>query len=108
MELAKGKCVPCEKGTPKLSEEKIRELLPQVPAWKLGKEGDRIQRTFELDEFMPAMAFVNKIAELAEKEGHHPDFHIHYNKVKLVLWTHAIGGLHENDFVMAAKIDRLA
>jgi 4a-hydroxytetrahydrobiopterin dehydratase len=103
--LAAKSCVPCEKGGKGLTADEIARLLPQVPAWRMGK--NRIQREFVFDEFAPAMRFVNKVADLAEKEGHHPDFHIHYNKVRLDLWTHAIGGLHENDFVMAAKIDAL-
>jgi 4a-hydroxytetrahydrobiopterin dehydratase len=106
-ELSAKTCVPCRKGAPALTDAQVKELLPQVPQWRLGKKGDRIARTFTFDEFAPAMAFVNKVADLAEREGHHPDFKIHYNEVELVLWTHAIGGLHENDFVMAAKIDRL-
>lgn len=106
--LAAKKCVPCSKTSKKLSAKEVEGLLPEVPEWALGKKGDRIEREFVFDEFAPAMAFVNKVAALAEDEGHHPDFHVHYNKVKLVLWTHAIGGLHQNDFVMAARIDRLA
>ena len=100
-------CVPCRKGSKGLTPAQVKELLPEVPQWRLGKQGDRLARTFTFDEFAPAMAFVNKVADLAEREGHHPDFKIHYNEVELVLWTHAIGGLHENDFVMAAKIDLL-
>ncbi|HEX7898727.1 MAG TPA: 4a-hydroxytetrahydrobiopterin dehydratase [Planctomycetota bacterium] len=107
-QLASKKCVPCSKGTKKLSEEEVRNLLQEVPEWKLGPNKDRIAREFGFPEFAPAMVFVNQVAALAEEEGHHPDFHVHYNKVKLVLWTHAIGGLHDNDFVMAARIDRLA
>jgi 4a-hydroxytetrahydrobiopterin dehydratase len=106
--LASKNCVPCSKGSKGLTAKEVEARLPEVPKWALGKKGDRIEREFVFDEFMPAMGFVNKVAELAEREGHHPDFHVHYNKVRLVLWTHAIGGLHENDFVMAAKIDLLA
>jgi 4a-hydroxytetrahydrobiopterin dehydratase len=107
-DLASKKCVPCSKASKGLTAAQVKALLPEVPDWSLGKKRDRISRTFTFDEFAPAMAFVNKVAALAEEEGHHPDFHIHYNKVELVLWTHAIGGLHTNDFVMAARIDRLA
>jgi len=107
-DLAARKCVPCSKGARGLSKEEVEKLLPEVPGWSLGKKGDRIEREFVFDEFMPAIDFVNKVAKLAEDEGHHPDVHVHYNKVKLVLWTHAIGGLHQNDFVMAARIDRVS
>ncbi len=106
-DLASKTCVPCSGTSKGVPPSRVRALLPEIPAWKLGKSGDRISRTFKFDEFAPAMAFVNKVAALAEEQGHHPDFHIHWNKVELVLWTHAIGGLHENDFVMAARIDRL-
>jgi 4a-hydroxytetrahydrobiopterin dehydratase len=105
--LEKKSCVPCSGGLPALDPAVVQTLLRHVPAWKLAKDGKRISRTFTFDEFAPAMKFVNRVADLAEAEGHHPDFHIHWNKVELVLWTHAIGGLHENDFIVAAKIDRL-
>ena len=82
-------------------------MLAAVPLWSL-QEGDaRLVRRFEFKDFVQAMEFVNRVAGIAEAEGHHPDIAIHWNKVDLVLWTHAIGGLHENDFIVAAKIDRL-
>jgi 4a-hydroxytetrahydrobiopterin dehydratase len=108
-DLAKGKCVPCEgSGEKKLEPAQVQAYLPQVPDWKLSKDGQSISRKFKFEDFVPAMKFVNKVADLAEAEGHHPDFHIHWNKVELVLWTHALGGLHLNDFVVAAKIDGIA
>lgn len=100
-ELKQKKCIPCEGGQP-LSEDKANDLLKQVPDWNL--KGKKIERDFDFDDFKQAMQFVNKVADVAEGEGHHPDFHIHYNKVNLVLWTHEMDGLSENDFVMAAKI----
>ncbi len=106
-ELAQKRCVPCRGGTPSLPAEKVKEYLGAVPQWTVATDGKRISRTFTFKDFVQAMKFVNKVADVAEGQGHHPDIHIHWNKVDLELWTHAIGGLHENDFVMAAKIDGL-
>ena len=86
----------------------MKEYLGAVPQWTVSADGKQISRTFTFKDFVQAMKFVNTVAEVAEEQGHHPDIHIHWNKVELVLWTHAIGGLHENDFVMAAKLERLA
>ena len=108
MDLHQKKCQPCRNAAQPMSAEIAGKMLKQIPEWKINRESNRITRKFEFDEFMPAMEFVNKVAQLAEEEGHHPDFFIHYNRVELILWTHKIGGLHENDFIMAAKIDRLA
>ena len=105
MELTKRHCVPCEGGTPKLDRARIQALLPEVPGW--AETGDRLRRTFEHADFRAAMAFVNRMADLAEAEGHHPDFTVHYSRVDVELWTHAVGGLSENDFVLAAKISAL-
>ena len=104
-ELTQKKCVPCEGGVPPMSDEKAQEMLQQTPGWE--KEGKKIQREFKFKDFVEAMKFVNKVADLAESEDHHPDIHIYWNKVKLVLWTHAIGGLSENDFIMAAKVNEI-
>ena len=106
-ELTAKSCVPCRGGVPPLTEEEARRLCEAVPAWALLQNGMRLVRRFEFRDFKAAMEFVNRVAELAEEEGHHPDFEIHWNKVELTLWTHKIGGLHENDFILAAKIDRL-
>jgi 4a-hydroxytetrahydrobiopterin dehydratase len=106
-ELASRNCVPCRGGIPPLSEEKARALLAGTPLWSLEEQGARLARRFEFRDFVQAMEFVNRVAEIAEAQGHHPDIAIHWNKVDLVVWTHAIGGLHENDFILAAKIDRL-
>ena len=107
MDLTQKKCKPCEGGMKPLSPEAARTLGGQVPKWKLRKDEPRLWREYTFKDFMRAVKFVNKVAELAEAEGHHPDVHIHYNKVKLVLWTHDLGGLSENDFILAAKIDEL-
>jgi 4a-hydroxytetrahydrobiopterin dehydratase len=107
VDLARKSCVPCRGGAPPLSESEIRALLGQTPRWKLEEDGRRLKRAFEFADFMEAMRFVNRVADVAEAEGHHPDIAIHWNRVELTLWTHKIGGLHENDFILAAKIDAL-
>lgn len=90
-----------------LTPDEARALAPQVPKWKIRKDEPRLWREYTFKDFARAMKFVTKVAEIAESENHHPDIHIHYNKVKLVLWTHDLGGLSENDFILAAKIDEL-
>ncbi len=107
MEQLPTKCVPCEGGIPALTEDHARERHGAVPRWTL--EFPRIRRHFVLRDFRKALAWVNRVGMLAEEEGHHPDFHITgWNKVELVLWTHAVNGLSDNDFVLARKIDELA
>jgi 4a-hydroxytetrahydrobiopterin dehydratase len=105
--LAGKSCVPCRGGIPPLAEAAARELAAGTPGWRLEENATRLQRRFEFRDFVEAMKFVNRVADVAEQEGHHPDIAIHWNKVDLTLWTHKIGGLHENDFIVAAKIDRL-
>ena len=107
-ELTKQKCKPCDGGMKALAPEEARALVSETPKWKLRKDEPRLWREFTFKDFARAMKFVTKVAELAEKEGHHPDVHIHYNLVKLVLWTHDLGGLSRNDFILAAKIDTLS
>ena len=105
--LAAKSCVPCRGGVPPLTEAAAREMKAKTPGWALEEAGTRLQRRFEFRDFVAAMQFVNRVADVAEKEGHHPDIAIHWNKVDLTLWTHKIGGLHENDFILAAKVNRL-
>lgn len=107
--LAKKKCVPCEGGIPPLTLEEIRNFLPKVTGWELGEEAShkQIVKKFEFKDFVEAMKFVDQVADIAENEGHHPNIDVRYNKVRLTNYTHAIGGLHENDFILAAKIDSL-
>jgi 4a-hydroxytetrahydrobiopterin dehydratase len=105
--LASRSCVPCRGGIPPLTAAAAEELLAGTRGWQLEQNATRLQRRFEFRDFVEAMKFVNRVADLAEQEGHHPDFAIHWNKVDLTLWTHKIGGLHENDFILAAKINRL-
>ena len=106
-DLSQKKCVPCEGGEMPLGEDSAKELKKLIdPAWEL--EAKKINREFVFKDFKEAIAFVNKVAEIAESEGHHPDINIHaYKKVDIDLSTHAIGGLSGNDFILAAKIDKL-
>ena len=104
--LTEKKCVPCEGGMPPLTLEKIGAYLPQLKEWEV-LDNIKIRKRFKFKNFVEAMGFVNKVAEIAEGEGHHPDITINYNRVTISLTTHVIGGLSENDFVMAAKIDEL-
>ncbi len=105
MDLTAKKCVPHETNTPPLGINKIKEYLKEIPEWLLF--GEKIQRQFKFKDFKASMRFVLKVAELAEKEGHHPDINIAYNRVTLTLFTHTISGLSENDFILAAKIDKI-
>ena len=105
MDLTQKKCVPCEAGTPPLEEKKVNELLGQLPEWTL-KDG-HVYRKFKFKNFVDVIKFINSVAEIAEQEGHHPDFCVHYNKVEIEIWTHAIKGLSENDFILAAKIENI-
>ncbi|KKQ09197.1 MAG: hypothetical protein US19_C0016G0020 [Candidatus Daviesbacteria bacterium GW2011_GWB1_36_5] len=102
-DLTKKKCVPCDTGEGKLEQNKVKEYLKAVHEWFL--IGDTIVREYKFKDFKEAMSFINRVADLAEEEGHHPDLFVSYNKVKLTLMTHAAGGLTENDFIMAAKIN---
>lgn len=107
MSLAEKKCQPCRSGTPPLSQTEVASYLSQIsPEWQL--EGSKIRREFRFSSFPEAIAFVTQVAEIAEQEDHHPDITINYRRVRLQLTTHAAGGLTENDFILAAKIDALA
>ena len=105
MDLTKKKCVPCEGGVAPLSEKDSQRLLQSTPTWLL--EAKKISRNFKFDNFVQALAFVVKIGDIAEEEGHHPDITFGWGYVNVVLNTHSIGGLSENDFIVASKIDRL-
>lgn len=101
------KCVACEGGVPPLDKATAEKYITETPGWTLSEDGKQISRTFEFEDFKEAIGFVNKVASIAEEEGHHPDIHIFWNKVKLDLSTHAIKGLSENDFILAAKVSKL-
>ena len=107
MELTEKKCVPCEGGVPPIAGQEIDNYTCQLTTpWDVLDE-KKIRKEFTFDDFKETMTFVNKVADLAEEEGHHPDMHVFYGKTIVELWTHAISGLSENDFIMAAKIDEL-
>ncbi len=107
VDLASRRCLPCERGVAPFTRAQAEALLPQVPNWVLNAEGKGLQRSFMCKDFKDAISFVQTVAELAEAEGHHPDIAIHYRKVTLTLTTHAIKGLSENDFILAAKISKI-
>ena len=102
--LAGKSCVPCEGGVPPLSSEEISLLLPQVNGWTV-HDGKKLTRTYTFPDFAQALAFVNRAGAVAEAEAHHPDLFLTWGKVGVEVWTHAIGGLSENDFILAAKLD---
>lgn len=107
-QLIKSHCKPCEGGVDPLSHEQARDHLKAVPEWELGSDGKTIHRKWQMKNFVKAMEFLQKVAEVAEQEQHHPDLHLTgYRNVRIELTTHAIGGLSENDFILAAKIDNL-
>ncbi len=107
-ELASFTCIPCRGGTPPLEEEKIKFMLDVVLGWKRSESNiDKIEKLFKFKNFTESMQFVNRVAEIAEDQDHHPDIFIHWNEVTITLWTHAIKGLFDNDFILAAKIDEI-
>ncbi len=107
-QLTHKKCLPCEGEVPKYTPAEARAQLEKLPDWRLTKDGQRIRRDWVVKNFMAGMDFFNRVAQVAEEDGHHPDLHLEgYRNVWIELWTHAIGGLSENDFILAAKIDRL-
>ena len=107
--LTEASCVPCRGGVPALGDAEIAELLPQVAGWQVVERDGvkRLSREYAFPDFRGAMAFAVEVGELAEREGHHPDLHVAWGRVGVDIWTHKIRGLHRNDFVLAAKIDRL-
>ena len=108
MSLTAKTCTPCRGGVPPLGPSEAERLLPEIPGWTLTEHATRIERTFQLPDFARALALVEKIATLAEAEGHHPDIAFGWGYCRVVFYTHKIKGLHENDFIMAAKVNRLA
>jgi 4a-hydroxytetrahydrobiopterin dehydratase len=107
-QLRAKKCLPCEGGVPKLTMNEATGQLTKLMGWTIIHEGERIRKEWIVKNFMAGMRFFNEVAEIAESEGHHPDLHIvGYRNVAIEIWTHAIGGLSENDFILAAKIDEV-
>jgi 4a-hydroxytetrahydrobiopterin dehydratase len=105
--LAKKKCVPCEEGGEPLSREEAEKLLKELNDWLLIDDAHMLAKSFHFSDFAESMEFVNKVAAIAEEEGHHPDLTISWGDVGVELTTHAMEGLSENDFIMAAKIDEI-
>ena len=105
--LAEKECVPCRGGVPALKGQDLNWLAGELKAgWRVVNE-HHLEREFQFKDFREALAFTNKVGELAEAQGHHPDIYLAWGKVKVTIWTHKIDGLTESDFVLAAKIDRL-
>lgn len=107
--LSQEKCVPCESDIPPMKKDEIAEFLKDVPEWKLVKKDGvkHLKRTFKFKDFAEALAFTNKVGEIAEEEGHHPVIKLTWGRVTVEWWTHNINGLHKNDFIMAAKTSEI-
>lgn len=104
--LLNKKCVPCEgKGIKPFTKDEAEDYLKELEGWKANQSFMQISKEFKFKDFIGAINFVDRVADVAEMEGHHPDIHVYYNKVVIELWTHSIGGLSENDFIVAARID---
>jgi 4a-hydroxytetrahydrobiopterin dehydratase len=107
-DLSNKKCKPCEGGVPPLGPDEVLRLTGAVPSWRVTADGRRITRGWRVKDFAEGLDFFRRVGDLAEDEGHHPDLHLtNYRDVTVELWTHAAGGLTENDFILAAKIDKL-
>lgn len=107
-ELAKRRCKPCEGGVPAFSRKQAEEHLSLLSSWSLNDDAKAIRKEYQFRNFKEVIAFFNRIAQIAESENHHPDLKIGYSRVGVELSTHAIKGLSENDFILAAKFDREA
>lgn len=108
-ELARERCEACRADAPRLTAGEIDELLRQVPGWSVVERGHvaRLERVYRFEDFAQALAFTNRVGAVAEQEGHHPALLTEWGRVTVGWWTHAIGGLHRNDFLMAAKTDAI-
>lgn len=107
-ELIGKKCVPCEGGVDPCPLPFVKSQLEQLPGWYLTNENQRIRKDIAVKNFLAGLAYFEKVGALAEAEAHHPDLHlVNYKEVSIEIWTHTIGGLSENDFILAAKIDRI-
>lgn len=100
-------CVPCKGGIPPMPAHEAEQMLKEIPRWRLDSDGKKIRRGYDFPNFLEAVDFLNKIARLAEEEGHHPDMTVGWGYCEVVFYSHKIGGLHENDFIVARKTDLL-
>ena len=107
MPLKEKTCVPCQGGVPPMTREAAEAMLAHVPSWKLDEQATHIERTFTFPDFASAQAFANRVGEIAEQENHHPVITYSWGYCTVVFYTHKISGLHENDFIMAAKVNAL-
>lgn len=107
MDLQNKKCVPCEGGISPIAAEELAGYIVKTPEWQVIANGKELERKFKFKNFRQSLAFVDKVGEIAEGENHHPDIEFGWGYCNIRLSTHAIGGLHENDFIVAAKIDRI-
>jgi 4a-hydroxytetrahydrobiopterin dehydratase len=105
-DLASRECVPCRGGVPPLRGDEIKRLAEQLNGWDVIKE-HHLRKSFEFKDFRDALAFVNRVGQLAEEQGHHPDISFGWGRAEISIWTHKIDGLTESDFILAAKIDKL-
>ncbi|MCA9063860.1 MAG: 4a-hydroxytetrahydrobiopterin dehydratase [Planctomycetaceae bacterium] len=107
-QLRAAKCVPCEGGVPRMTAEEAAQQLQELEGWEILSNPDRIRKSWRVSNFVAGMDFFRAVTDIAESEGHHPDLHlVGYRNVSIEIWTHAIGGLSVNDFILAAKIDQL-
>lgn len=107
MSLSQKDCVPCQGGISALNEAEAKEFLKNLPLWELKENATKLYREFNFKNFVKSLEFTNKVGEVAEKEKHHPDIQLGWGYVKIYIQTHKINGLHENDFILASKIDKL-
>jgi len=107
MSLAEKKCVPCAKGTPPMEADLILTHMAQVLGWELSQDAKSISRLYDFPSYAAGVEFVNRVAKMADEEKHHPDIELQYKKVRVRYTTHAAGGLSENDFICAAKADKI-
>jgi 4a-hydroxytetrahydrobiopterin dehydratase len=107
--LTQERCIACRRDAPTVTDDEIDVLHPQVPEWELAEEDGikRLRRVFRFDDFAQALEFTNRVGAIAEAEGHHPALLTEWGRATVTWWTHKIGGLHRNDFIMAAKTDEL-
>ncbi len=105
-DLASRKCVPCHGGVPRLEGEEMNRFLAQLQDWEIIAE-HHLKKNYSFSNFRKALVFVNQVGQLAEAEGHHPDIYFGWGRAEITIWTHAIDGLSESDFILAAKIDQL-